>query len=1048
MHCWTGDKAVFSNLSILQSCNLAHALCILASVALLLTACQLGSPTPAPTSTPDAPTPTPTVVPTLSPAEQGLYPTYAGGELLPHMRVPLQRSASGEGGWFVIIGSEEGWGQFLSQMGQPAEIWEPVAWEDDILVGVLLGVRQGRGHEMRIARLNHDGVTAVASVSFGTPTPEQAASNWVTYPFHMIRVPRSELVLGLVSFSFVSAGQVLAEQDVDMIDLDIVWLPGQAAVYPTPTPAPTLVPVPTTTPTPVPHLQVAGTVLEVLTDTLSLRISPVQGRWQTIQLLEGTSIFGTDGTPATLSQLAPGAAINALGYEQEGRTMRAAHIDVLRASPAKDVFAEYRPRTVTLSTIYDGYRLPLDTDDIWSVVPLSESFSLTQTAMLARNGFVVVPGDFSSLAELYEASTVGPDGSPAEDPWPVYVSADSVLHVTRLALGRVQRAVEQQHLLPELELLDREMYALSWAQFEAAEGLGTPETERLAATALRNAGYFAVALSLLDAEFVVPEVLTPVVEAELALIAAGEAITLSPLLGWSGVPDEPPDAASGGELDDTVQRVDYRAFAPSGQVLERAGEGTVDEALARYQRASTWHRQVAFRPDRRQESRSAALIAHTLMTHPAARVLWQRLCAVLDFFHGRDASYTAAQYADLVSQVWDDTGSPSASLTALADEERMGAFLDGIGDLSLPENPIWTIWAAKQPLRRDWRLFGHPFRLDEYVFQKTTGQYVGSPAQVRALPSGIDLAAALGSLEAYRVADEIGFTRYMNYVEQVDKVRNELSAVPAEHWTREQHWNWLHVYRRLLQEKNASYPAWMNTAAWKRRTLQAELGAWTHLLYKGPSGASALPSVDEGPAIAEDTPAAGAPDAGAWGYVEPQPEVYARLAALTRLVVDGLESRLMLPAAEREMLLELEDWLAFLQDAARRELIVAALTDDEYRRLGEWGAFVSEITQAAVADLAPAEGQPSANGYSEVVAIPIAVAAGEQLVEATGPVDEIYVAVERGRQVFLARGGVYAQYEFTWPGEEAMTTAAWRELLARGLGPERPSWLAGVVIEE
>jgi hypothetical protein len=188
-----------------------------------------------------------------------------------------------------------------------------------------------------------------------------------------------------------------------------------------------------------------------------------------------------------------------------------------------------------------------------------------------------------------------------------------------------------------------------------------------------------------------------------------------------------------------------------------------------------------------------------------------------------------------------------------------------------------------------------------------------------------------------------------------------------------------------------------------------------------------------------------------WGYVEPQPEVYARLAALTRLVVDGLESRLMLPAEEREMLLELETWLMFLQDTARRELTTQSLTDEEYARLGEYGAFVDRLTRLAVADLGvvsePADNLVLGEGYSEAVAVPLFTAAGTQLVEATGPVDEIYVVVERGRQPTLARGGTYAQYEFPWPAADPMTDARWSVLLTGGQAPDRPSWLAGVVIE-
>jgi hypothetical protein len=433
-------------------------------------------------------------------------------------------------------------------------------------------------------------------------------------------------------------------------------------------------------------------------------------------------------------------------------------------------------------------------------------------------------------------------------------------------------------------------------------------------------------------------------------------------------------------------------------------------------------------------------------------VHWQRIDAVLGFLQGRDASYTPPQYAGLAAQVWDGSGAPSGDLIALADEARLDAFITGIGDLPLPENPMWTIWAARQPLKRDWRLFSPPFRVQKYVFEQTTGRYVGSPGEVRALPSGIDLAAVLGSLEAYRVASEVGFAGQMDYVEQVDQVRNELSAVPDTHWTRALDWNWLYVYRSLLAEKNASYPAWMNTTAWKRYALQAELGAWTHVLHKD------APDVAEGPA----EPGPGAPPEPEpalpgeesegipvpWGYVEPQPDVYARLAALTRLVIDGLESRLMLPAAEREMLLELESWLIFLQDAARRELIAPALTDEEYQRLGEWGPFVGQITVSSTDDLWSAEDPAVGEGYSEAVAVPLAVAGEEQLVEATGPVDAIYVAVERGRQAFLARGGAYAHYEFPWPADDPLDDARWRELLAAGQGPDRPPWVAGVVIEE
>jgi len=160
----------------------------------------------------------------------------------------------------------------------------------------------------------------------------------------------------------------------------------------------------------------------------------------------------------------------------------------------------------------------------------------------------------------------------------------------------------------------------------------------------------------------------------------------------------------------------------------------------------------------------------------------------------------------------------------------------------------------------------------------------------------------------------------------------------------------------------------------------------------------------------------------------------------------------MLPAVEREMMLELETWLMFLQDTARRELTTQALTNEEYARLGEYGAFVDRLTRVSAADLgvvsAPTDNLALGDGYSEAVAVPIAAAADTQLVEANGPVDEIFVVVERGHQPTLARGGAHACYEFPWPAADPVTDARWSVLLTGGQGPDRPPWLAGVVIED
>ena len=122
---------------------------------------------------------------------------------------------------------------------------------------------------------------------------------------------------------------------------------------------------------------------------------------------------------------------------------------------------------------------------------------------------IVVCGDARTFAELYT--------DPRAISYPVFISADSILHLSRLVFDGVLRTTEQDYLSPELAMLEQEMFDLSWAQYEELLRLTvTPQQQRMKDTALRNASYFAVALSLLDPSFTPPDVISPVVSAESA----------------------------------------------------------------------------------------------------------------------------------------------------------------------------------------------------------------------------------------------------------------------------------------------------------------------------------------------------------------------------------------------------------------------------------------------------------------------------------------------------------------------------------------------------
>ena len=66
------------------------------------------------------------------------------------------------------------------------------------------------------------------------------------------------------------------------------------------------------------------------------------------------------------------------------------------------------------------------------------------------------------------------------------------------------------------------------------------------------------------------------------------------------------------------------------------------------------------------------------------------------------------------------------------------------------------------------------------------------------------------------------------------------------------------------------------------------------------------------------------------GYVEPVPQFYARLAALTAMTREGLEDRGLLAEQDAHSLQRLESWPRAFQAMAEKELRGEPLTEEEY----------------------------------------------------------------------------------------------------------------------
>jgi len=692
---------------------------------------------------------------------------------------------------------------------------------------------------------------------------------------------------------------------------------------------------------------------------------------------------------------------------------------VVLLTPPADVrgpgFAAYPEISVTLPLAYEGYGLPVDLAALGNYSQFT--FSEAQGALLVQNGFVVAPSEWLEFFQLYE------NGRYQEIP--VFVTTDSVYHVYHLLFDKMLRDLEREHFEPDVRALTAA--CLRSAQALHAELQGT----QLEDVARRVVAYFAVADALINPAAVTPPEVADLVREELALIGEHAGFGRSSIFSRDCPEDcDPCDPMPPPEcLDQPCMCEDYPQYVPRGHY-------TRSEQLQRYFRAMMWYGRINMRLQKPNETRMGLLITYVLRNtdvdgQPAADV-WARVYDPTVFIVGKADDLGFHEYGAL----WDAVFGPDAPVSVIADEAQFSAFVEAARQLPPPQiNSMWVyIWEDKEQVTQGFRFMGQRFVLDAYIFEELIHREVSR----RMLPKGLDVMAALGSEEAYAILDEMGETAYAGYPEQMVKLRGEISALQLDSWTQNLYWAWLYAFGPLLEPKGPQYPAFMQTPGWTRKDLHTALSSWTELKHDTILYAKqAMAELGGGP-----------PPEPPHGWVEPNPEAYARLLALTRMTRDGLESRDLLTENTETNLWRLDGLLEFLLDVSQRELAGDPLTNDDYERIKYYGGELEVMTLAAADQ--EGEGSPffEEDDQAALVADVATDPTGQVLEEAIGRIFEIYVAVpdgEGGRH--MAKGGVFSYYEFPWPMDDRLTDEKWREMLAAGEAPERPEWTGSFIAE-
>lgn len=704
------------------------------------------------------------------------------------------------------------------------------------------------------------------------------------------------------------------------------------------------------------------------------------------------------------------------------------------------------PLTIQPPAVYAGDmpNLPVDLSTVRFVA--DAHLNEAQMALLAQNGFVVIPRGHVQFDDAYNPYFEGNDAWPTipenfdynadEDVLTDYgrgffVTTDAMLHALHLIFDNLLTDLEKEafsYVVPD-ELLRPTLEA---AHAQAEQAAGTP----LEVPARTAELYLAVGMELFQAGGAAA-IVSPEVAAEAQSIAAMA-------------------LAGEGQLDLpflTRYTEDFSQYRPRGHY---AG----DPVLENYFRGMMWLSRITFRAKDENETLMALMMLRALLNSSTATAGWQKMNDVLTFLIGPVDDLGPPEYNQLATEIF----GPGLPLDALADSTRLAEFTARLAELPGPRINGLVLpddTTAEQVVDETlgFRFLGQRFTLDSFALQQMIYPYVGTPERPRLLPISLDVASIWGSNDAATLAEAAGETEYQNYQEQRASMQSFLQGRTPEQWLENVNSAWLWTLDALWRPgEAASFPPLMRTQAWRLKDLQSGLASWTELkhdtvLYaKQPTGFGG-----------------GGDPLTSYGYVEPNPVAFARIALVAAMTYQGLLVYYDLtdpnfPFGNRGMvqppftkldgtsspdlpgqavvttsneLRRLAERSLEMALIAQKELNGEPLTEDEYYDILTFGPYLSILLQT----LYQGEGEPDPVALVTDVASNPSV--GTVLQEGVGNVDYIFVVIPGPLDdLQLVRGGVFSYYEFIGDINQRMTDDEWRALVESGDLPPRPTWVS------
>ena len=735
--------------------------------------------------------------------------------------------------------------------------------------------------------------------------------------------------------------------------------------------------------------------------------------------------------------------------------------DVVTTKPA--MFTHYSLEELSFKAQAPQYELPLSTEAIQNYQDFSMKIALNEAAsdLLKNNGFVVIENPYNSKEE----DITQPYEQLKTNEIPIFITSDSLLHIYHIMFDEILRQIEETVFYDAIWEMSEELLEDSITKHENAEG-------DLKEALKRNVAYIAVGLNILkptidqictdkdvsnDPELTsayfssedlnkyqleIPDFVKSIVEEETELIEKHEGFGNSPIF---------------------LYKEDYSQYVPRGHY-------TRSEKLKNYFKALMWYGRMSMllkgtdevpigescdlypqckalvsSYDAKIQTMQACLLAYGFAESPDLMEKWDSMYSVTEYLIGYADDLGVHEYLEALDSVFQGIYDPN-ELT----EENLVKIKAKLAEYAIPEIYGGTGEIAIMPpftdeqvdeileLSKGFRLMGTRYVPDSYIFQNLVAPNVLSPlgtekpftwgmtavGPARTFPRGLDVMALLGSHRAAQLLDELGDSNYEGYSEQFNLLKQEFEDLGVDEWNKNLYFSWLYALKPLLREVDEGYPTFMRTQAWQDKSLATALTSWTELkhdtvLYAKQSYTPTVPSEPEENEVD--------------GYVEPVPEFYNRLLALTRMTSRGLAEMGVLCASAQRSLEKFENILDTLILLSEKELKNEELTTSDkdfinniYEKLND---VIEEVDYRSKKTTIVTDVHTDQNN-------------GLVLQEGIGYVDLLIVAyTDPDGRVKIGCGPVLSHYEFKQPINERLTDELWRDML-ESASLERPEWVS------